>query len=55
MIKTMLSVGLLAASLLCGSAQAEFVVEITHGQADAIPIAIVPFSLPQAAATSFES
>jgi len=54
MIKTMLSVGLLAASLLCGSAQAEFVVEITHGQADAIPIAIVPFSLPQAAATSFD-
>jgi TolB protein len=33
---------------------AELVVEITKGQADAIPIAIVPFSSPEAAAASFD-
>src|ERR1700737_2607570 len=33
---------------------AELVVEITKGQAEAIPIAIVPFSSPEAAAASFD-
>src|SRR5258708_28933721 len=39
---------------LCSRAGAELVVEITKGQADAIPIAIVPFSSPEAAAASFD-
>jgi TolB protein len=33
---------------------AELVVEVTHGQDDAIPIAIVPFSTPEEAAASFD-
>jgi TolB protein len=40
--------------LLCIQARAELVVEITKGQADAIPIAIVPFSSAEAAAASFD-
>jgi TolB protein len=40
--------------LLCPLARAELVVEITKGQAEAIPIAIVPFSSPEAAAASFD-
>lgn len=32
----------------------ELVVEVTKGQADAIPIAVVPFSTPEAAAASFD-
>jgi TolB protein len=40
--------------LLCSRSWAELVVEITKGQADAIPIAIVPFSTPEAAATTFD-
>jgi len=40
--------------LFCMRSQAELVVEITKGQADAIPIAIVPFSSPEAAAASFD-
>jgi TolB protein len=40
--------------LLCAQTRAELVVEITKGQADAIPIAIVPFSSAEAAATSFD-
>ncbi|MEP6883151.1 MAG: Tol-Pal system beta propeller repeat protein TolB [Gammaproteobacteria bacterium] len=40
--------------LLCTRSQAELVVEITKGQADAIPIAIVPFSSPEDAAASFD-
>jgi TolB protein len=40
--------------LLCSRSSAELVVEITKGQADAIPIAIVPFSSPEAAAASFD-
>jgi TolB protein len=38
----------------CSRSWAELVVEITKGQADAIPIAIVPFSSPEAAAASFD-
>ena len=40
--------------LLCPLTRAELVVEITKGQAEAIPIAIVPFSSPEAAAASFD-
>ncbi len=40
--------------LFCTRSQAELVVEVTKGQADAIPIAIVPFSSPEAAAASFD-
>src|SRR3979490_660369 len=35
--------------LFCQRTGAELVVEITKGQSDAIPIAIVPFSSPDAA------
>ncbi len=48
---------LLASALLALSAsraEAEFVVEITRGQSEAIPIAIVPFSSAQTAADSFD-
>src|SRR5580693_7930841 len=40
--------------LLCSRSWAELVVEITKGQADAIPIAVVPFSSAEAAAASFD-
>jgi TolB protein len=40
--------------VLCPRSWAELVVEITKGQAEAIPIAIVPFSSPEAAAASFD-
>lgn len=35
-------------------AQAQFVVEVTRGQTEAIPIAIVPFAAPDVAASSFD-
>src|SRR3977135_2697322 len=41
----LMAIGLL---LFCSRTWAELVVEITKGQADAIPIAIVPFSSPEA-------
>src|SRR5665213_3229171 len=40
--------------LFCSRTWAELVVEITKGQDDAIPIAIVPFSTPGAAAATFD-
>ncbi len=40
--------------LFCMRSEAQLVVEITKGQADAIPIAIVPFSSPEAPAASFD-
>ena len=47
--------GLLLGSLLFGgAARAQLVVEVTTGQADAIPIAIVPFNPPAEAAASFD-
>src|SRR6202049_3504883 len=46
-----LAVGFL---MFCPPTWAELVVEITKGQSDAIPIAIVPFSSPEAAAASFD-
>jgi TolB protein len=50
-VSTVVAIGIL---LFCSRSQAELVVEITKGQADAIPIAIVPFSPPEAAAASFD-
>jgi TolB protein len=47
----LLMIGLL---LCCSPTWAELVVEITKGQADAIPIAIVPFGSAGAAATPFD-
>jgi TolB protein len=44
----------LAFLLFCSRTWAELVVEITKGQDDAIPIAIVPFSTPEAAAATFD-
>jgi TolB protein len=40
--------------LACAMARAEFVVEVTKGQTEAIPIAVVPFASPELAATSFD-
>ena len=51
------SQALLVASLMLLGATAsggEFVVEITRGQAEAIPLAVVPFSTPEVAAASFD-
>lgn len=45
---------LLGVMLFCPRSRAELVVEVTHGQDDAIPIAIVPFSSAQGAAPSFD-
>jgi len=46
---------LLLGSLLFGCPTwAELVVEVTKGQSDAIPIAVVPFNSPQEAAVSFD-
>jgi TolB protein len=40
--------------MFCPRTWAELVVEVTHGQDDAIPIAIVPFNSPEEAAASFD-
>jgi len=40
--------------LFCPRTWAEFVVEVTRGQDQAIPIAVVPFSSAEAAAASFD-
>jgi TolB protein len=45
---------LLALLLFCRQSWADLTVEVTKGQAEAIPIAIVPFSSPEAAAASFD-
>jgi TolB protein len=47
----LLALGLVLISL---HSRAELVVEVTKGQAEAIPIAIVPFSSPEDAAASFD-
>jgi TolB protein len=46
--------GLLALLLFCRHSWADLNVEVTKGQAEAIPIAVVPFSSPEAAAASFD-
>ena len=45
---------LLVLLLFCRQSWADLTVEVTKGQAEAIPIAIVPFSSPEAAAASFD-
>jgi TolB protein len=47
-------VALIALVMFCPRTWAELVVEVTHGQDDAIPIAIVPFNSPEQAAESFD-
>ncbi len=45
----------LALTWLCPLAHAsEFVVEVTKGQTEAIPIAVVPFASPELSAASFD-
>jgi TolB protein len=41
-------------TLACSMARAEFVVEVTKGQTEAIPIAVVPFAPPELTAASFD-
>ena len=47
---------LVAGLMLLGAAASggEFVVQITRGQSEAIPLAVVPFSTPEVAAASFD-
>jgi TolB protein len=45
---------LIGLMMVCPWSRAELVVEITKGQDDAIPIAIVPFNSPTEAASSFD-
>jgi TolB protein len=47
-------VALIGLAMFCPRTWAELVVEVTHGQEDAIPIAIVPFNSPEEAAVSFD-
>jgi TolB protein len=54
MIKPLRVLQILAVLAFCSAARAEFVVEITRGQSEAIPIAVVPFSSPQETAASFD-
>jgi TolB protein len=54
MAKRILCLMAIGCFVLCSTSRAELVVEITKGQAEAIPIAIVPFSSPEAAAASFD-
>ena len=54
MIKPLRVLQILAVLAFCSAARAEFVVEITRGQSEAIPIAVVPFASPQETAASFD-
>ncbi|HEX3602822.1 MAG TPA: Tol-Pal system beta propeller repeat protein TolB [Steroidobacteraceae bacterium] len=45
---------LLSLTLACAMAHAEFVVEVTKGQTEAIPIAVVPFAPEDLTAASFD-
>jgi TolB protein len=55
MNKHILLVALAFGLVLCGArVRAELVVEVTKGQADATPIAVVPFNSPAEAATSLD-
>jgi TolB protein len=54
MIKQLQSIAVIALVLVCPRTWAEFVVEVTRGQDQAIPIAVVPFSSAEAAAASFD-
>jgi TolB protein len=54
MKKSFSLLALIACIALCPAARAEFVVEVTRGQTEAIPIAIVPFASAQLNAASFD-
>jgi TolB protein len=54
MNKHLSCLALIALTLASPWARASFVVEVTRGQTEAIPIAIVPFSSPEASAASFD-
>jgi TolB protein len=54
MNKQLSLLALLALVIFSPRTWAELVVEVTHGQDDAIPIAIVPFNPPEEAASSFD-
>jgi TolB protein len=55
MNKQLVCVALLAVSLMCPwRAHGEFVVEVTKGQTEAIPLAVVPFASAQLTAASFD-
>lgn len=54
MNKTLSLVVLLALSSFCPRSFGEFVVEVTRGQEDAIPIAIVPFAAAEVSAQSLD-
>jgi TolB protein len=45
---------LIALTLACSWAHAEFVVEVTKGQTEAIPLAVVPFASAELTAASFD-
>lgn len=53
-IKNFLRLTMIVVLLFCQRTWAELVVEVTRGQADAIPIAIVPFASAELAAASFD-
>jgi TolB protein len=53
-MKKLCTVLLLALTLWGAHSRAEFVVEVTRGQTQAIPIAIVPFASPEVSAASFD-
>ncbi|MGO9931973.1 MAG: Tol-Pal system beta propeller repeat protein TolB [Steroidobacteraceae bacterium] len=54
MNKALSCLALIGAGLMSPATHAAFVVEVTRGQTEAIPIAVVPFSSPEAAAASFD-
>jgi TolB protein len=55
MNKQLVCMALLAVSLMCPwRAHGEFVVEVTKGQTEAIPLAVVPFASAQMTAASFD-
>ena len=54
MNRTLALPALLGLMMMCPRGWAALVVEVTHGQDDAIPIAIVPFNSPLEASASFD-
>jgi TolB protein len=54
MKKILCHLALMLGVVLNGAAHADFVVEVTRGQSEAIPIAIVPFATPEVSAASFD-
>jgi len=54
MNRSLVMLAMIGLVLVCPRSWAELVVEVTKGQDDAIPIAIVPFNSPTEAAASFD-